>query len=63
MGIQRKVDGDGRVTIPKEIREAIPIQHKVEWFLDSSAGEIILKPVKEANEGQMVLPLKEEDNG
>ena len=61
VGIVRKVDVNGRVVIPKQLRDTLHIDNEVEWFIDTSAKEIIVRPViDDKQEEQLPLPFKGE---
>ena len=62
VGIVRKVDTYGRVVIPKQLRDNLHIDNEVEWFIDTSAKEIIVRPVREdIQEEQLPLPFRVEE--
>ena len=62
VGIVRKVDVWGRVVIPKQLRDTLHIDNEVEWFIDTSAKEIIVRPVRDdKQEEQLPLPFRVEE--
>lgn len=58
VGIIRKIDDNGRVVIPKHLRDLLNISGGVEWFVDLEKKEIIIRPVKKKEGSNLWQNLK-----